>query len=275
MTLPTAASTISDDSIFKCFATKWDHVEAKLQEQSATMEALIDSLQSLTLSTTYSENIAKMVISVTHEVRNPLTSVSGFLQLMKQTNNVELIHQYTDIALGELTRANELITDFLTLSKPRSDDITTLSINELLLNLIPIFKSEANLKDINLITKFSTDELLCKGNKQHLTQVFVNIVKNAFEATEVIPSSIPKQVTIVTKKRRNQLIIEIKDNGCGISQEQLKNLFTPLQTTKKNGTGMGLFVCKQLVEKYDGKMNVWSNQEKGTTMSICFPLYVS
>ncbi|MDR4315162.1 histidine kinase phosphorylating Spo0A [Niallia circulans] len=274
MNLPATSFHVSD-ATFKCFINKWKHVEEKLQEQSATMEALTDSLQSLSLSTTYSENIAKMVTSITHEVRNPLTSVSGFLQLIKQTNNVELIHQYTDIALGELTRANELITDFLTLSKQQADDITPLSINELLLNLIPIFKSEAHLKDINLITRFSTDELLCKGHKQHLTQVLVNIVKNAFEATEENLSSIPKEVTIATRKQRNQLVIEIKDNGCGIPEAQLKNLFIPLQTTKKNGTGMGLYVCKQLVEKYDGKMNIISSREKGTTMSIFFPLYNS
>ncbi|MGI8348960.1 ATP-binding protein [Niallia circulans] len=274
MTLPTT-SFHEPEATFQCFINKWKRVEAKLQEQSATMEALTDSLQSLSLSTTYSENIAKMVTSITHEVRNPLTTVSGFLQLIKQTNNVELIHQYTAIALGELARANELITNFLTLSKTQGDDITPLSINELLLNLIPIFKCEANLKDINLITKFSRDELLCKGTKHHFTQVFVNIVKNAFEATEANLSSVPKEVAIVTRKQKNQLVIEIKDNGCGIPKAQLNNLFTPLQTTKKNGTGIGLYVCKQLIEKYDGKMKVWSLQDKGTTMSICFPLYIS
>ena len=90
MTLPTT-SFHEPEATFQCFINKWKRVEAKLQEQSATMEALTDSLQSLSLSTTYSENIAKMVTSITHEVRNPLTSVSGFLQLIKQTNNVELV----------------------------------------------------------------------------------------------------------------------------------------------------------------------------------------
>lgn len=259
------------------FANKWKAIEAKLQEQAAYMEEVMNSLQSLSLSTTYSENIAKMASSITHEVRNPLTTISGFLQLIKQTSNLETIHQYTDLALGELTRANELITDFLNLSKSQVTEMTTLSINELIMSLYPVLKSDANLKGIHLNLDLSTDDSLCMANKQHLTQVIVNIVKNAIEAIEGNRSSppTPKEVAIKTKVSMENIFVIVKDNGCGISDAQLNHLFTPLQTTKKHGTGMGLFVCKQLVEKYNGKINVESTLAKGTTITLQFPSYFS
>ncbi|WP_400247828.1 sensor histidine kinase [Niallia sp. JL1B1071] len=257
----------------ECFENKLKLVEAKLQEQTANMEQLRECLQSLSLSTTYSENIAKMVSSITHEVRNPLTSVSGFLQLIKQTSNLETIHQYTDFALSELTQASDLITDFLNLSKSQSKESTPLSINKFIKELYPVFKSEANLKGITLNIKITSDEPLCIIHKQHLTQVLVNIVRNAFEATEANHPSTQKEVNITTEVSMDQLLVIVEDNGCGMTEEQLNHLYTPLQTTKKNGTGMGLYVCKQLIEKYGGKMNVDSAIEKGTTISIQLPVY--
>jgi signal transduction histidine kinase len=257
------------------YTNKWKSIETNLQEQAAFMEEVLNSLRSLSLSTTYSENIAKMASSITHEVRNPLTTVSGFLQLIKQTNNLETIHQYTDIALGELTRANELITDFLSLSKSQENEMMPLSINELIKNLYPVFQSDANLKGINLHVDLSTEDLLCIANKQHLTQIIVNIVKNAFEAVEENNASTSRTVTIKTHVSMENLFLIVKDNGCGITDAQLNSLFTPLQTTKKYGTGMGLFVCKQLVEKYNGKITVESSISKGTTISIQFPICFS
>ncbi len=257
------------------YTTKWKAIETKLVEQEAFMEEVLDSLRSLSLSTTYSENIAKMASSITHEVRNPLTSVSGFLQLIKQTSNLETIHQYTDLALGELTRANELISDFLTLSKSQDNEITPLSINELIMNLSPVFQSDANLKGINVKVDLSSDNSLCMANKQHLTQIIVNLVKNAFDATEANSANASKTVTIKTNATTENVFIIVKDNGCGITNAQLNSVFTPLKTTKKNGTGMGLFVCKQLVEKYSGKIIVESTIAKGTTITIQLPTYFS
>lgn len=276
MHIQTVNNKVTTESA-KQYANKWKSIETKLQEQAAFMEEVLSCLQSLSLSTTYSENIAKMASSITHEVRNPLTTVSGFLQLIKQTSNLETIHQYTDLALGELTRANELITDFLNLSKSQDNEMIPLSINDLIMNLYPVLKSDANLKGIHLKLDLSTNDSLCMANKQHLTQVIVNIVKNAMEAIDGNQSSppTPKEVTIKTKVSMEYLFVIVKDNGCGISDAQLSNLFSPLQTTKKQGTGMGLFVCKQLVEKYNGKINVESKLAKGTTISIQFPPYFS
>lgn len=255
------------------FENKIEMVETKLQEQKANMEHLIECLQSLTLSTTYSENIAKMVCSITHEVRNPLTSISGFLQLIKQTNNLHSIHQYTDLALSELTRANDLITDFLNLSKSQSKESHPLSINKLIKEMSSVFMSEANLKGIILNIDLISDEPLCIIHEQHLTQVIVNVVKNAFEATEANHSSNQKEVVIQTKVSRDHLLVIVKDNGCGMTEEQLNHLYTPLKTTKKNGTGIGLYVCKKLIEKYNGTMKVQSAIEKGTTITIQLPFY--
>ncbi|WP_312093990.1 HAMP domain-containing sensor histidine kinase [Niallia sp.] len=265
----------SAEAAAEYFANKLKLVETKLQEQSANMEQLMDCLRSLSLSTTYSENIAKMASSITHEVRNPLTSVSGFLQLIKQTNNLDTIHQYTDLAFGELTRANELITDFLNLSKAQSNEITPLSINEILMNLYPVFKSEANLKDIDLNINLSKAEPFCIANKQHLTQVIVNVVKNAFEAIEEDNKLTFKKVIITTEVSMNQLLVIVKDSGCGISEDQFNHIFSPLKTTKKKGTGMGLYVCKQLIEKYGGEINIESTAANGTTIFISLPSYIS
>lgn len=274
MHIQTVNNKVTTESA-KQYANKWKSIETKLQEQAAFMEEVLSCLQSLSLSTTYSENIAKMASSITHEVRNPLTTVSGFLQLIKQTSNLETIHQYTDLALGELTRANELITDFLNLSKSQDNEMIPLSINELIMNLYPVFQSDANVKGINLHVDLSSDDSLCMANKQHLTQIIVNVVKNAIEATETNHASTSKDITIKTTVSMGNFFVKVKDNGCGITDAQLNFLFTPLKTTKKNGTGMGLFVCKQLVEKYNGKILVESNTSKGITISIQLPIYYS
>lgn len=210
--------------------------------------------------------ISQLAASVAHEVRNPMTSVRGFLQLMIEDQNLQDTQRnYIDIALNELDHAQSIISDYLSLAKPNTEEFCAIDISNEVKKTIELMTSYSNIQNITILTDIQ-EGLFIRGVKNEIKQVLVNIIKNGIEAMEK-----GGQLTVKTFKKDGVVIIEISDNGKGMTKSQCKKLGTPFYTTKEKGTGVGLTISFQLIHSMKGRVNVETELGKGTTFYIQFP----
>ncbi len=210
--------------------------------------------------------VSQLAASVAHEVRNPLTSVRGFLQLMSDGENLlESQKSYIKIALNELDHAQSIINDYLSLAKPHTEELSFINISEEVKKTVELMKSYSNIQNITIESNIQ-DSLYIKGNKGEMKQVLVNIIKNGIEAMNT-----GGILTVHTFENDGVISIEIIDNGKGMTKSQVKKLGTPFYTTKEKGTGVGLTISFQLIQAMKGKVTVQSEPGKGTTFTIQFP----
>ncbi len=203
--------------------------------------------------------------SVAHELRNPACTIRGFVELLQKKCRDD--HQeYFGIILEELDRMNGIIEDFLSLTRNRLVDKMPLDINEVLRSLYPLILSDAIKNGIeleyNLCDKVDAFEL----NPKEIRQLVLNLARNGIDAME--PRGI---LRIATEKAVNGVTLVIKDTGTGIRPELINKIFEPFYTSKQNGTGLGLAVCRHIVEGHAGAIKVESEVNKGTTFTMFFP----
>jgi signal transduction histidine kinase len=219
------------------------------------------------------QTIDKLAVGIVHEIRNPLTVVGGFLQLLKPYLKEIGKEQYVDIALEELKRADQLIYDFLNESKPSEQPQKRISLNQIVKDTSLLYECEAILKNITIRNRFTDEEIDFVANDKQLKQVFLNLLKNALEAIELrLDKSQNGIIDYYTIKEENRAVVVIKDNGCGMNEQTLQNLFLPFHTTKDTGTGVGLSVCKKIIEEHHGTITVESTEGFGTMFRIEFHL---
>ncbi len=210
--------------------------------------------------------VSQLAASVAHEIRNPMTSVRGFMQLMQKEDLTKEQQMYISISIEELDRAQEIINQYLTLAKPQTDQYETIDLTSTIQQSIDVMHSYAILNSIH-IAQHVESSLKIEGLKLEIQQVLINIIKNAIEAIKS-----KGEIRILAYKDINNFVcIEIKDNGVGMSKEQLKKLGSPYYSTKEKGTGLGLTVCHQIVKQMGGKITIHSELKKGTTFTIKLP----
>lgn len=213
--------------------------------------------------------LGQMTSSFVHEFRNPLTSIMGFIQLL-QDEKPKI--KYLDIIAKELTQLNLRITQFLNISKRDTYDLTIeLFSIEQLTNEVIEFLYPSILGANSSITSSFTETFFLKGSREEFRQVLLNIILNALD---ILSSVSNPTITINTEKSKsNMLKLTISNNGPKIDDSIFPHLFEPFFTTKKRGTGLGLFVCKEIIEKHGGTLTCDSSDQL-TTFIIEVP-YVS
>ncbi|PLR95109.1 ATP-binding protein [Bacillus sp. T33-2] len=210
--------------------------------------------------------ISQLAASVAHEVRNPMTTVRGFLQLMTSDTKLNSSHRdYIHIALNELDHAQSIINDYLSLAKPQNEELTCVDISTEVRKTVELMTSYSNIQNIKIKTAIA-DSLYIKGNQDEIKQVLVNIIKNGIEAMDT-----GGLLCVNVFEKEGLVNIDIIDSGKGMTKNQLKNLGTPFYTTKEKGTGVGLTISYQLVQSMKGKIIVESELGKGTMFTISFP----
>ncbi|WP_116758533.1 sensor histidine kinase [Bacillus luti] len=213
------------------------------------------------------EIVSQLAASISHEVRNPLTVVKGFTQLLKTPNlTPESRDKYIEHILEELNRAQVIIDDYLTFAKPASEKLDHISVEQELNRVINMILPLCNMNTIHIIKNFS--EATIVGNKQHFQQCVLNLIKNAIEA---MPDG--GTLNISSSIHNNKVIIRIEDSGVGMSQEQINRFGEPYFSTKTKGTGLGTMVAVKIIETMQGSLKIRSVITKGTTLIITFPKY--
>lgn len=208
----------------------------------------------------------QIAAGIAHEVRNPLTSVNGFLQLMK-TQYPERT-DYFDIIFSEIKRIDFVLSELLVLAKPQSVHFQEVQLHELLEQVITLLKTNAVLSNIDLKQPFKRQDagaILADTNQ--MKQLFINLIKNAIEA---MPEG--GSIYISTEKVLNEWKITIQDEGKGMSEEDIQKIYDPFFSTKKEGTGLGLTICATILKDHHGRMDVSSELGKGTAFHIYLPV---
>jgi two-component system, sporulation sensor kinase E len=210
--------------------------------------------------------VGELSASVAHEIRNPLTSLKGFVQLLRVEDERHQI--YYQIMLDELNRINHIVGELLLLAKPQHLKLTKAVIQKLLNDVISLLNTEASLYNVQIEANLPEEDILMECEPNQLKQLFINLIKNAVEA-----SVNGGNVTInLERTNADKLLITIKDNGCGISKERLKKLGEPFYSSKEKGTGLGLTVSFKIVQSHKGTIHFDSQIHHGTTVSVHFPL---
>ncbi|MBM7693148.1 PAS domain S-box-containing protein [Peribacillus deserti] len=242
------------------------------QNDLIAIAAIIRDVTEKKLMDEYMRNSEKLKVTgeiaagVAHEIRNPLTVIGGFIQMLREEDGPH--KHYYSIIHSEINRMNSIISEFLNLAKPQIFDLKIQNMKELVEEVVLLFQSESNFKnvDIQLTCISEYVPILCEGNQ--LKQVFINLLKNSFEA-------MPDGGVInfhIKYKNCDAIQIIIEDNGIGIPDHVLRNVGKPFYTTKEDGTGLGFMITEKIIQQHKGTIHIQSEVGKGTRVQIIIPV---
>lgn len=207
--------------------------------------------------------VGELAASIGHEIRNPMTSVRGFLQMLRGKEDCRPYQDYYDLMIEELDRANTIISDYLNMAKNKSSELNPGYLNAIIESLYPMIQADAQYKDEQVILDLDNPPMVFIDEKE-IRQLILNLTRNGLEAMS--PGG---TIIIGTRTEQDQAILFIKDEGPGIDQQLLNRLGTPFLTTKENGTGLGLTVCYGIAARHNAKIEV-DTGPKGTTFWVRF-----
>ncbi|UVI28845.1 two-component system sensor histidine kinase NtrB [Paenibacillus spongiae] len=211
--------------------------------------------------------VGQMAASITHEIRNPMAVIRGFIQLMRE-RSPEHQQEYFRIVMEELDRANGIINDFLSLAQNRIIEKESCSLHDIIHDLMPLLLADANMRGQTIELKLDEYMPRLMLNAKEMKQLILNLARNGMEAMD--HTGILKICTQVTS---DHVELRVIDEGCGIPKEQLERLFEPFYTTKARGTGLGLPLCLSIVERHGGQIRVESVESIGTAFIVTFNRY--
>jgi two-component system, NtrC family, sensor histidine kinase PilS len=207
--------------------------------------------------------IGELSANIAHEIRNPLASLRGSVEMLREDKMPDKHKEkLMDIALSEMERLNNTITDFLTYCSPRPLEREPVDIHLLLDNTLELLGNAENNRDIT-ITKEYNGELLVHADPEKMKQVFWNLSTNAMQAMGE-----RGELTVSTRNSPNSVTVSFSDTGTGISQSNIDKIFYPFFTTKDRGTGLGLAIAYRIIEEHNGRLSVMSMPGMKTTFDI-------
>jgi diguanylate cyclase (GGDEF)-like protein len=209
--------------------------------------------------------VGELASGMAHEIRNPLTTVKGFLQISK-ANGYNIENWYA-LIMDEINRMSDLTAEFLQFSKPHAAQFRVHSLHDCIHRVISLTESEAAKLGHQLIYEHPVEPIQVMMDQDKMVQLLLNLVKNAYEAMQDNGMVI---LRLSLKKRHAVLVVQ--DNGEGIPSDQLEKIFHPFYTTKESGTGLGLAICHKIVQDHQGSMEVESVLHQGTTFTITLPI---
>ncbi|WP_343043471.1 ATP-binding protein [Paenibacillus tengchongensis] len=232
------------------------HVSRDMTERNR-IEELLRRSEKLT-------TVGQLAAGVAHEIRNPLTTLRGFLQLQREKQL--LIPLHVDLMLSELDRINMIVSEFLILAKPQAVHFQLRDVRHILQDVISLLSSQSHLFGIEFEAQYSEAPATVHCEENQLKQVFINILKNAIEA-------MPEGGTIKVAQDidDSSAVIVISDEGVGIPEDMLPKLGEPFLTNKETGTGLGLMVSQRIIEAHKGSLEIKSEYQQGTEVTIKLP----
>ena len=212
--------------------------------------------------------ISELSASIAHEIRNPLTVTNGFLQLLANSKTItEEENRYVDFSLKELQRAEAIVNDFLSFSKPQSVHMIDSDFKDEIEYVVNILHPYAAKNKVSIQVEF-TNTLKKSYDENQIRQCFINLIKNSIEAMREDGGI----VSIDVSAQKGNIQFVVKDSGKGMTSEEISQLGVPYYSTKKEGTGLGMFMVYRTIDCLNGKIEVKSTPGKGTTMFITIPV---
>lgn len=230
-----------------------------ITDQKATEQQLIKSEK---LSA-----VGQLSASIAHEIRNPLTALKGFLQIMMSSAPSKEICYY-EIMAGEIARIEQITGELLMVAKPQVQHFRYEDLTEIFHDVTTLLGSQALMNRVNI--HFTAEDIplvYCVANQ--LKQVFINLIKNAIES---MPSGGDIHV-LLESSPNGKVSIKITDQDCGIPEDVLENIGIPFYTTKQKGTGLGMMTSFKIIESHTGTMEITSKETEGTSVKITLPVH--
>jgi PAS domain S-box-containing protein len=209
--------------------------------------------------------VGELAAGVAHEIRNPLTTIKGFIQLYKWENGEDEIN---NLLLSELGRIETITSEMLSLGKPQAVQLHRTNLRDLVENTLELLSPQAHLVNIQFKLCVEESPFFITGEKNQLKQVFLNVLKNAIEA---MPEGGNIHINLHNGEE-GDCILSVKDEGCGIPEELLPRLGEPFYSLKEKGTGLGLMICNKIIKQHHGSITYRSKTQQGTLVEIKLPL---
>ncbi len=207
--------------------------------------------------------IGQLAAGVAHEIRNPLTTLKGFIQLFKEDSREV---NYYDVILDELNRIETITNEFLALAKPQVVKLEICSLDKIVREAVEFMRMECLKNDV-LLDLIVLEKMLINADKNQLKQVILNVIKNAIEAMNN-----GGKLTVELKMEAGHGVISVHDTGHGIDSTRLKHLGEPFYSTKEKGTGLGLMICQKIMKEHGGTLKIHSELNEGTTVKLSIPI---
>jgi len=213
-------------------------------------------------------SLGKLISGISHEIRNPLTSIKTYIDLLpKKYDNTEFRDKITKELPNEIERLNELLTDLINYSKPKKFKIEKFDLRLLVNQTLDIFRSQMDKQEIK-VNYLEEQKIQIVGDKQQIKQIIVNVLKNSIDAIMV-----SGEIVLELKKDNDHVVLSIIDDGIGIEEEDIDRIFDPFYTNKDNGTGLGLALCYQYARDNDIDIQVTSSPGEWTKVELIFNMF--
>ncbi|MDF9408163.1 PAS domain S-box protein [Pelotomaculum isophthalicicum JI] len=207
--------------------------------------------------------VGEMAAGIGHEIRNPMTTVRGFLQMYKRKDSFAQYKDNFDLMIEELDRANSIITEFLTLARNKPVDLKSQNLNHIVRTIFPLIQADALNTDKNIeLDLVEIPDILL--DEKEIRQMVLNLVRNGLEAMTAGGKLIIRTLIV-----NDDVVLLVRDQGGGIAPDIIEKLGTPFFTTKEYGTGLGLAVCYSIANRHNAKIEV-DTGSTGTTFSVRF-----
>ncbi len=219
--------------------------------------------------------VGGLLIGLAHELKNPLSGIKGAAQLLFQEETIEVTTRCADIIIKEVDRLCTLLERLGQIEPLPKEVFEPVDIHDILSEILFLESKSRDSKKVKFVENFDITLPTVLGNKDSLKQVFLNIIKNSAQAiaNKGTVEISTRWITDYKLKGEKAISVEIRDTGSGISKEILQKISTPFYTTKKRGSGLGLFIAYQIIAKHGGAIFVESELEKGTVFKVYLPIY--
>lgn len=253
---------LSYDEDGRCSGTSGLIIEAG--ERKVRERELLTMNERLAATSSKMSAAAQLAAGIAHEVRNPMTSILGFIKLIRDEGAGS--EAYYDIIFSEIKRIDTVLNELLVLSRPSRNLFTEIGLTDITEHVATLLETNAILKGITIVRSYQAGDVRINGDENQLKQVLINLIKNAIEAME------EGEIEVHIQKYDGYAGVKITDQGIGMEKEEILKSGQPFFTTKEEGTGLGLSVSSKILESHRGKMLIASEPGKGTAVLCLFPI---
>ena len=211
--------------------------------------------------------VGQLAASLAHEIRNPLGSIEGAIDIVERTADEERRREFLGIIKKETRRLNGLLTNLLNFARPRAPQIREAQVDTMVRTVVDLTSHNAQQQGIQLKLHIAPDLPPVECDSEQIIQVLLNVTLNAIQA-----SPAGGQISISADRRENMILMRVSDEGSGIADMELDKIFDPFYTTKEGGTGLGLAISYQILAQHGGGIAVERNPDKGMTFTLTLPI---